>query len=103
MSTSLTPLLGSDEEHVPPEQRLWRKVLIRAWDEANGRHVYTGDVEIQVYHARKWLTRRSRGLQDVLEKAGYDELAMEKLITHCREVFGDVGKKKVEKEGSSDE
>lgn len=76
-------------------------MLIRAWDEAHGRHIYTGDVEIQIYHAQKWLTRESRGLRQVLEMAGFDENAMKVLISNCRELFGEVGKKKKEHEDES--
>ena len=94
MST-LSPF-DDEAESLPLEQKLWRKVLIRAWDEAHGRHIYTGNtaVAIEVYHARKWLTRDSRGLREVLEMAGFDKEDMKRLIQHCREVLGNVGMRK---------
>ncbi len=79
---------------VLPEQKLWNRVLIRAWEEAQGGHVYTGDMRHVQYQARKWLTRKSKGLLEVCELAGYSELEVEKLIKNCRERFGDVGKRK---------
>lgn len=80
--------METEGRRVTNEQKLWLTVIHRAQEEADGRYLYVGNIEMLKYRARKWLVTETRSFWKVCALAGFSEQETRELLEHNRRKYG---------------
>lgn len=76
------------------EREFWLRVIRRAQQEAEGRHIEKGENARNIKHqARKWLTRCTRGFLLICTLAGLNQQQIRVLLEQEQRKWGKVGSK----------